>query len=364
MGTLFLGVRTVIEAPLPTNEHARLAALHKTQLLDTPLEERFERITRLVCRLLGVPVAAVSLVDQSRQWFKSVQGSLLSETSRKVALCSHAILSDQTMLIPDTGQDPRFADNPHVTGPEQIAFYAGHPLKALDGSRVGVLCAIDHKPRDFSNDDLQTLRDLAALAEAELNANTLKDAQNELLSQLAAERRRALIDPLTRLWNRDGIMEILTREHARALREHAHLGVLMADIDFFKRINDTHGHPVGDAVLRDVAKQLLTAVREYDAVGRLGGEEFLIVMPIKPGAAASVQAIASRVCRQVRETPCATPAGRLSLTISIGGVDETLDSANVDELIKKADDALYRAKQLGRNRAEIHTPAPVVVDCA
>jgi diguanylate cyclase (GGDEF)-like protein len=346
----------MIEAPIPSNESARLAALKKTRLLDTPLEERFERITRLVCRLLGVPTASISLVDETRQWFKSVQGSTLTETPRQVSFCAHAILADEIMLIPDANKDSRFFDNPLVTGPEQVVFYAGHPLRAPDGSRLGVLCAIDHKPREFSADDISTLRDLAALAEAELNAKTMVDTQQELLSQLDAERRRSLIDPLTRLWNRDGIMAILTREHARALRNHEHLGVLMADIDYFKRINDAHGHPVGDAVLREVAKRLLTSVREFDAVGRVGGEEFLVVMPIKPEKG-NVESIASRVCKQVGETGVPTTAGLLSLTISIGGVQETVSFAcNVDELIKKADDALYRAKQLGRNRTEIVTP--------
>lgn len=343
----------MIEAPIPANESTRLAALRKTQLLDTPLEERFERITRLVCRLLDVPTASISLVDETRQWFKSVQGSDLTETPRKVAFCSHTILSDEILVVPDATDDVRFSDNPLVTGSENVKFYAGHPLKAADGSRVGVLCAIDHKPRGFSEQDRETLRDLAALAEAELNAKTMVDTQNELLSQLDVERRRALIDPLTRLWNRDGIMEILKREHARALRSKAHLGILMADIDFFKRINDTHGHPVGDAVLRDVAKRLLTSVREYDAVGRVGGEEFLVVMPFKPGFA-GVDAIATRVCQRVGDTAVPTSAGLLSLTISIGGVDETVDfTSDTDELIKKADDALYRAKELGRNRTEI-----------
>jgi diguanylate cyclase (GGDEF)-like protein len=312
---------------------------------------------------LGVPTASISLVDETRQWFKSVQGSVLTETPRKVAFCSHTILSDEILVVPNAAEDVRFSDNPLVTGSEKIMFYAGHPLKAADGSRIGVLCAIDHKPREFSAEDLQTLRDLAALAESELNAKTMVDTQNELLSQLDVERRRALIDPLTRLWNREGIMEILKREHARALRTKSHLGILMADIDYFKRINDTHGHPVGDAVLRDVAKQLVASFREYDAVGRVGGEEFLIVMPISPGKG-SVESIASRVCKRVGETRVSTTAGLLSLTISIGGVEETVDFAyNADELIRKADDALYRAKHLGRNRTEIIlSPQPLQLD--
>jgi diguanylate cyclase (GGDEF)-like protein len=340
----------MIEAPIPANEPNRLLALQKTQLLDTPLEERFERITRLVCRLLGVPRASISLVDETRQWFKSFQGSALTETPRKVSFCAHAILCDEILLVADATKDIRFHDNPLVTGPEEVVFYAGHPLRSPDGSRVGVLCAIDSKPHDFSDDDLRTLRDLAALAEAEVNATTLVDTQKELLSQLDAERRRALIDPLTRLWNRDGIMEILTREYARAMRTKEHLGVLMADIDYFKRINDAHGHAVGDAALREVAKRLLASFRGFDAVGRVGGEEFLVVVPTAPGNR-NIEAIASRACQHVGEKPVATTAGHLSLTISIGGVDETVDfSCNVDELIKKADDALYRAKQMGRNR--------------
>jgi diguanylate cyclase (GGDEF)-like protein len=349
--------KSMIEATIPANEKSRLAALHKTRLLDTPLEERFERITRLVCRLLGVPIASITLVDESRQWFKSMQGLGLTETPRKISFCAHAILGDDTMVVPDAKKDLRFFDHPMVNGPEPLVFYAGHPMRTFDGNRVGVLCVIDYKPRELSRDDLDTLRDLAALAEAELNANTLADTQWELLSQLDAEHRRSLTDPLTRLWNRDGIMEILKREYARAIRNKEHMGVLMADIDYFKHINDSHGHAVGDNVLQEVAKRLLSSVREFDAVGRVGGEEFLVVMPIKPGNV-NIAAIASRVCRNVGDTAVPTTAGLLSLTISIGGVVETVDfSGNIEELIKKADDALYRAKRLGRNRTEIFVTA-------
>lgn len=351
----------MIEPPFPACEPTRLAALEKIQLLDTPLEERFERITRLVCRLLSVPRASISLVDESRQWFKSIQGSAVTETPRAISFCGHAILSDEVMIVPDAKNDIRFHDNPLVTAADGIVFYAGHPLRTSDGNRVGVLCAIDTKSHDFSADDRRTLRDLAELAEVELNASVLADAQKALLSQLDAERRRALIDPLTRLWNREGIMEILTREHARAMGTNERLGVLIADIDYFKRVNDAHGHLVGDAVLREVAKRLLSGCRDCDAVGRIGGEEFLIVMPIMHGQG-SIAAIASRVCQRVGETSVPTTAGPLTLTISIGGIEETIDvGSTVDDLIKKADDSLYRAKQRGRNRTEI--VMSTVTDC-
>jgi diguanylate cyclase (GGDEF)-like protein len=347
----------MIEAPIPANEPTRLKALQKTQLLDTPLEERFERITRLVCRLLGVPTASISLVDETRQWFKSVQGSALTETSRKISFCSHTILSDDVLLVPDATLDERFHDNPLVTGAEAVKFYAGHPLKAQDGSRVGVLCAIDHKPRDFSAEDLQTLRDLAALAEAELNAVTFVDTQKELLQQLDAERRRSLTDSLTRVWNREGILEILRREHARAMRNQEHLGVLMADIDYFKQINDSHGHPAGDEALREVAKRLLAACRDFDSVGRVGGDEFLVVMPFNLNH--KLPSIGKRICQRIRETPVNTSSGSLSLTISIGGVEERIDCcSNVEDLIRRADETLYRAKALGRDRMETISESP------
>ncbi len=349
----------MIEAPMPANESARLNSLRKTKILDTPLEERFERITRLVCRLLGVPTASISLVDDTRQWFKSMQGSNLTETPRGIAFCSHAVLNDEIMVVRDAKTDARFHDNPLVTGDENVQFYAGHPLKTADGHRIGVLCAIDHKPRDLSDEDLQTLRDLAALAEVELNASTMAETQKELLTELDAERRRALIDPLTRLWNREGIMAILAREHARAMRHHEHLGILIADVDYFKRVNDTYGHPTGDAVLKEVAKRLLSVVRETDAVGRIGGEEFLVVVPTIPGTG-NVNALAAHACSRVAETQVATNAGTLSLTVSIGGVEETIDFAsNIDDLIVKADNALYRAKQMGRNRTHMFEPRTI-----
>ena len=113
-----------MKAELPKNEKERLAALKQLNILDTPLEERFERITRIVARSLNVPIAAISLIDESRQWFKSIQGLSDSETSRDVAFCAHAILDDELLLIPDATQDERFANNPLVTEKPFIRFYA------------------------------------------------------------------------------------------------------------------------------------------------------------------------------------------------------------------------------------------------
>ena len=163
-------------APLPENEAARLGALRALAVLDTPSEERFDRLTRLAAALFDVPVALVSLVDANRQWFKSCVGTELRETPRDVSFCSHAILGNEVLLVPDALLDPRFADNPLVTGPRHVRFYAGVPLSLADGSRVGTLCIVDRRPRQLDRPAIQLLRDLGALAEHELSMPRPREA--------------------------------------------------------------------------------------------------------------------------------------------------------------------------------------------
>lgn len=155
-------------APLPLDEEQRLQALLDMQVLDTPAEERFDRYTRIAAELFDVPIALVSLVDRERQWFKSRHGLEVTETPRETAFCAHAILARAALQVPDTLQDPRFADNPLVTGPPRVRFYAGAPLAAADGSLVGTLCLIDQRARQLDEQQLGLLRDLANLVEAEL----------------------------------------------------------------------------------------------------------------------------------------------------------------------------------------------------
>ncbi|GAC1347334.1 MAG: hypothetical protein NVSMB27_12520 [Ktedonobacteraceae bacterium] len=164
------------QAPLPESEAQRLAALASLHILDTPSEERFDRITRIAMHIFDVPIALVSLVDANRQWFKSCQGLYVSETSRDISFCAHAILRDDVLVIPNALLDPRFADNSLVTGDTHIRFYAGCPLATPEGSKVGTLCLLDRRPRQMSAADLRALRDLAAWAENELNTIQLRQA--------------------------------------------------------------------------------------------------------------------------------------------------------------------------------------------
>jgi PAS domain S-box-containing protein len=151
-----------MQPPLPpTNEAIRLAALLSYGVLDTPPDAAFDQITALAARLLGVPVALVSLVDDRRQWFKSRYGLGATETPREVSFCGHVVEAGQPLVVPDACVDERFADNPLVTGDPRVRFYAGVPLHTPDGFVLGTLCAIDHAPRDASPADLDLLRFLA-----------------------------------------------------------------------------------------------------------------------------------------------------------------------------------------------------------
>jgi GAF domain-containing protein len=172
----------LLEPAIPFDEAKRLATLRGLNILDTPPEERFDRLTRLAMNLFDIPIALVSLVDSNRQWFKSCQGLDVSETPRNISFCGHAILDDQTLIISDALLDPRFSDNPLVTGAPKIRFYAGEPLRAHDGSRMGTLCIIDRRPHQLSPIERGSLRDLAILVENELDSLELRELATELLN--------------------------------------------------------------------------------------------------------------------------------------------------------------------------------------
>ena len=179
----------MIKPPVPANEEARLAALHALEILDTPAEERFDRITRLAQTLLDVPIAYVALIDANRQWFKSCQGLGGAETSRDVSFCGWAIMQDEMLVIPDAYEDKRFADNPLVTGEPFIRFYCGQSLKSAEGLNVGTLCLVDRKPRaltqrDHDREPAQTLEALSSLGAAAIDGYARQERMRQQIQAL------------------------------------------------------------------------------------------------------------------------------------------------------------------------------------
>lgn len=161
------------DAPLHAAEQARQAALRSLQILDTPEEERFDRLTRLVSAHFDVPICLISFVDETRQWFKSRCGLGVRATSRDVSFCAHAILQDEVMVVEDTLSDPRFATNSLVIGEPKIRFYAGAQLRSPEGLSYGTLCVIDRRPRSFSAENRRHLDLFAKMVLRELGVTAL-----------------------------------------------------------------------------------------------------------------------------------------------------------------------------------------------
>ena len=147
----------MIPAPIPANEAARLKVLRELLLLDTPPEARYDRIVAFAAREFDVPMALISLVDEDRQWFKASVGLQVCETSRDVSFCGHAIMTPNTMVVPDAHLDVRFMDNPLVLGEPHIRFYAGAPLRMPGGEIIGTFCILDRRPRELDHVQLATL---------------------------------------------------------------------------------------------------------------------------------------------------------------------------------------------------------------
>ena len=318
----------MLAAPLPADDTARVAPLRSLNLLDTPPEERFDRLTRLAKRLFGVPIALVSLVDANRQWFKSCEGLNVKETPRDVSFCGHAILRDDILMIPDAMLDERFHDNPLVTEEPHIRFYAGCPLRVANGSKLGTLCLLDVKARELDDEERELLRDLARMAEQELAAVQM-----------------ATMDELTQLSNRRGFEALAQHALNVCKRMDKPASLLFFDLNKFKQINDAFGHAEGDRALVTFAEVLREVLRESDVIGRLGGDEFVAFLTQADGI--ETVGILARL-RSVLAKRNATSKRGYEIAYSVGQIQyDPAAHASITELLAQADLAMYENKQAG-----------------
>ena len=169
-------------------EPQRLQALRDLNLLDTPREERFDRLVRLTQKMFDVPMAMVSLIDADRQWNKAEVGTGVTEVPRSHSMCDHTIRGASALVVTDPQNDPRFAAYPSVTAEDGVRFYAGHPLHAAGGAAVGSLCIVDTRPRELTADQVEILRELAGVVETELARNVELDRAGEVQRSLLPHR--------------------------------------------------------------------------------------------------------------------------------------------------------------------------------
>lgn len=328
-------------AALPPDEAERIATLRGYRILDSLPDERFDRLTALAAQHFGVPMAMVSLVDSTRQWFKSAVGFSQRETDREGAFCPHAILTPgSVMVVDDATQDPRFAGNPLVLGPEHIRFYAGAPILAANGQPLGALCVMDRQPRSFSEEDRHFLAQLAA------NASDLLDLHLSQMTLAEAATR----DPLTRLANRRQLEAAMdaAMEATFAGRPFA---LLTIDLDGFREINNQYGNEAGDDVLSQVGQRLSSSIRASDVPARIGGDEFAIILS-DPVSHEIVSRVAQRLIADIN-APIQIGSKQVVMSASVGCALALRHGTTSAEVRRSAKEAMYMAKREGRNRLVI-----------
>jgi diguanylate cyclase len=321
---------------------ARIAVLRDLGLLDTGAEEDFDRFTRLATDLLDVPVSLVSLVDVDRQFFKSHAGltrevAEAGQTPLSHSFCQYAMASQQPLVISDARDHPLVADSLAVRDLGVIA-YAGVPLLLSDGLAMGAFCAIDSKPRDWSDQDLRILSDLGAAVTSQL----------ELRKALAEQ---SLHDRLTGLPNR-----VLLCAHANQLLKAAgpagaeSVAAICVGLDDFGLVNQAHGTALADGVLQKVGERLAAAVRDDDLLGRLGGDAFAVVGRDMGDEGAAIM-LARRLRDIVSGTSFDVEGQRVGVSATVGLATGIPGNSGPD-LLSRADDTMRRGKA---NRGAVRT---------
>jgi len=311
-----------------THENARLEKLAEFDILDTPNEEAFDRVARLISQIFGVEIGIVSMIDGHRQWYKAVRGLANKEIEITETFCRYTMQGDEPLVVKDATLDARFADNASVLGGPGVRFYAGVPLRTRDGYNLGTLCAIDPKPREFGEKDIAILEDLARVVMRDL----------ELSKQVA-------VDELTGALLRPTFKAEARRHLALANRNDEPLTMVCFDLDHFKSINDERGHAAGDRVLAAVGEACRAQFRTSDLLGRLGGEEFAILLPdtdLEGGM---------QVAGKLREAIAGLSGGfGFPVSASFGVASRGGKFDDVEAILDRGDQAMYAAKRNGRNQ--------------
>jgi diguanylate cyclase (GGDEF)-like protein len=323
-----------IQCPIPSNELDRLSAVRAYEILDSQPEVDFDALTRLAANALNMPAAVIGMMDANRLWFKSQLGLGVPQLDRQIAFCAYAVLNPEELLIvEDLRLDPRFKENPLVTQPPYLRFYAGAVLIDPKGYALGTIAVVDTNPRKFSETQGLILKDLSKLVITALQSR-YRALQLENL---------AMTDHLTGLANRAQFERTLKSEIAQFRVTGKPFTVFYMDLDNFKMVNDTFGHSAGDEVLVKVGHLIAQQVRTGDITARLGGDEFGIFM--RDGNKGLASSLAKRIVKSVTKPITLTSGDCVSIGISIGVATYSDDTQTIDSLMSLADQALYIDKR-------------------
>ncbi|KTD42227.1 sensor domain-containing diguanylate cyclase [Legionella parisiensis] len=307
----------------PENEAERLATLYKLQILDTEKEDRFDRVTRIACKLFEVPISVISFIEDERQWMKSTQGFDIKEAARETSFCGHVILSDEIMVVEDTTKDKRFYDNPFVLKKPNFRFYLGCPLQ-VTGYNIGVFCLIDDKPRSKIEIDHNIVNDLARMVEMDLE-----------------QLQISITDELTGLSNLRGFLKLAGYLFQKCQRENQIFTLLFFDLDKFKHINDKFGHLEGDKVLKIFANSLIQNFRYYDVIARLGGDEFCVL------CSGLEQKNVTGIIQRLKDSLRSAEIKDYTIEFSVGIIEfDQKEHQTLDDMLTLADSKMYVTKNV------------------
>ncbi|PTE19384.1 sensor domain-containing diguanylate cyclase [Cereibacter changlensis JA139] len=312
------------------DEEGRIAALQRYEILDTAPEEEFESIISLLMSVFKAPVAAISLLDVDRQWFKASGGIGAAEVPRSASACEQVIRSGQVVAVEDARRDERFSAIGSFAAIERCQSYLGAPITTPDGYNIGSICIMGVEPRRFSSADHEVMRSFARL----------------VMSQIEL-RLVASCDLLTGALSRKGFERAALDAFAAHRKDEVPSSLAFIDLDNLQRINDTYGRHVGDNALRASVFAAAQVLRRTDVIGRLGGDEFAILL--RGAEARDAHVVMDRVRLAIEATAIHGCSGT-PLTVSIGLTALKAEYARPETWFAVADSALVRAKQNGRNR--------------
>ncbi|MCU0730823.1 MAG: sensor domain-containing diguanylate cyclase [Hyphomonas sp.] len=335
-------------------EQQKSEVLQRYRILNGTEVHIASQVARTTAIALDVPVVIASLNERYRTWYRAAHGAEGEVLERYNAFCVRANLSDAGFALSDVREDPYFSNDPAVSAQPPIVFFAGAPLRDPDGKRLGSLCLIGHEPKAFGASELRLLESFAGLVSQDICVRSA--ARYAVRDLIEAEHDKcdlfdmAMTDPLTKTLNRRAFFRFAEREVLRASRHGKPLSAVMFDIDHFKRVNDVHGHAVGDEVLATLVKCVTRNIRDEDLLGRLGGEEFALVLPETEPLRAAI--LVNRVRAAITSQVFSPKTGSFSITISAGISAPGFADIDILPALERADQALYSAKQNGRDRVE------------
>jgi diguanylate cyclase (GGDEF)-like protein len=302
-----------------------------------------DAVATVMRSVFDVPLVAFALAGPDRP-AERARGGTESEGTPEARFCRHAVLDQRVLKVADASADPRLARHPAVAGPLRVRGFLGTPLATSEGYTFGALGVIDTRPRRFAATDGTLLRQFA-----------------EVVASMLELRRIASRDMLTGALTRRAFEDVARRELARCRRHGTPVSLALFDLDHFKATNDTHGHAAGDDVLRTVALTCAETMRESDTLGRVGGEEFAVLLV---GAGQAEARASLERLRRAIEAARVVDRPDLAFTASFGAAEFEPRFGSVGDWMAAADACLYAAKRTGRNRCVIEGPAPATAEGA